>query len=446
MFVRDITQMAQKAAPFLSFDSDPYPVLSGGKIYWVLDAYTTSDNYPYSQNFDTTSLPSSSGLQQNLNYVRNSVKVVVNAYSGQMNFYDVTPLTKTTDPILQTWEKVFPGMFTPVSQMPTALRSHLRYPEDLLTVQSAMYGRYHITQPLAFYNATNAWSVSPSAGSGPPDQALPQTVTSSSQGNVSTQVQRSSPIYEVFKLPGQSKQTFNLVNSFVPANKADNIQTMAGCIAAGSDPSDYGRLTVYQTPPIDGPALVDSDIAGTQAISSKISLLNQNGSTVLLGTLQFVPVGDSMIYFRPFYVESSRNPFPKLDYYIVVYAGAQGQSKVAFQPTLTAALQDLFSVSLPGQTNQGTTKPTGPGTSVSANVQSLIAQANAYYQQGQTDLKAGDFAAYGADTKNLQNVLQQLVQASGTSSTPPSKTSSTTTTTATTTTVPTGVALGPAKH
>src|ERR1700688_1653940 len=120
MFVRDITQMAQKAAPFLSYDSDPYPVLSGGQIYWVLDAYTTSDNYPYSQNIDTTSLPANSGLNQSINYVRNSVKVVVNAFSGEMTFYDVTSLTNTKDPILQTWEKVFPGMFKPVSQMNAA--------------------------------------------------------------------------------------------------------------------------------------------------------------------------------------------------------------------------------------------------------------------------------------------------------------------------------------
>jgi hypothetical protein len=454
MFVRDITQMAQKAAPFLSFDSDPYPVLSGGQIEWVLDAYTTSDNYPYSQNFDTSSLPINSGLQQNLNYVRNSVKVVVNAYSGKMTFYDVTSLTKTKDPVLETWEKIFPGMFTPVSQMPATLRAHLRYPEDLLTLQSAAYGRYHITQSLAFYNATNAWNISPSAGAGLPDQALPQIFTTSSQGNVSAQVARSAPIYEVFQVPGQSKQTFNLVDSFVPANKADNIQTMAGLIVAGSDPSDYGKLTVFQTPPIDGPALVDSDISATQAISTKISFLNQNGSNVLLGTLQVVPVGDSMLYFRPFYVQSSRNPFPKLDYYIVVYAGPQGQSKVAFQPTLTAALKNLFSVSLPGQTNQGTTKPTGPTTTVNPTIQALVAQANADFAQAQTDLKAGNFAAYGADISTLQGVLQKLQQNSGLGSTPPAGSTTTTTTTApankhttaTTTTVPSGVALGAPKR
>jgi hypothetical protein len=445
MFVRDITQMAQKAAPFLSFDSDPYPVLSGGQIYWILDAYTTSDNYPYAQNVNTSSLPVNSGLNQTFNYVRNSVKVVVNAYSGKMTFYDVTPLTHTTDPVLKTWEKVFPGMFTPVSQMPASLRAHLRYPEDLLSVQSAMYGRYHITQPLAFYNATNAWTISPSAGAGSPNQSL-QTFSTSSSGTVSSSVIRMAPEYELFKVPGQSSPSFNLVDAFVPVSMGDQIQTMAGYIVAGSDPADYGKLTVFQTPPIDGPALVDADISATQAISKQISLLNQNGSSVLLGTLQVVPVGNAMLYFRPFYVQSSRNPFPKLDYYIVVYAGAQqGQSKVAFDTTLQAALNDLFQVSLPG-----TSSPTGSSTAVNATVQNLITQANTDFQQAQTDLKNGNFAAYGTDITSLQNVLKQLQQASQATSpsskvsTPKPSTTKTTkpnASTTTTTSVPSGVAL-----
>jgi len=445
MFVRDITQMAQKAAPFLSFDSDPYPVQSGGQIYWILDAYTTSDNYPYAQNVNTSSLPVNSGLNQTFNYVRNSVKVVVNAYSGKMTFYDVTPLTHTTDPVLKTWEKVFPGMFTPVSQMPASLRAHLRYPEDLLSVQSAMYGRYHITQPLAFYNATNAWTISPSAGAGSPNQSL-QTFSTSSSGTVSSSVIRMAPEYELFKVPGQSSPSFNLVDAFVPVSMGDQIQTMAGYIVAGSDPADYGKLTVFQTPPIDGPALVDADISATQAISKQISLLNQNGSSVLLGTLQVVPVGNAMLYFRPFYVQSSRNPFPKLDYYIVVYAGAQqGQSKVAFDTTLQAALNDLFQVSLPG-----TSSPTGSSTAVNATVQNLITQANTDFQQAQTDLKNGNFAAYGTDITSLQNVLKQLQQASQATSpsskvsTPKPSTTKTTkpnASTTTTTSVPSGVAL-----
>jgi uncharacterized protein len=455
MFVRDITQMAQKAAPFLSYDSDPYPVLSGGQIYWVLDAYTTSDNYPYAQNVNTSSLPTNSGLNQNFNYVRNSVKVVVNAYSGQMKFYDVTKLTHTTDPILQTWEKVFPHMFTPVSQMPAGLRAHLRYPEDLLSVQSAMYGRYHIIQPLAFYNATSAWNVSPTAGAGSPNSALPQTYTANSQGGITSQTQRMSPIYELFKVPGQTSPSFNLVDTFVPAAGGDQIQTMSGYIVAGSDPSHYGQLTVFQTPPIDGPALVDADIAATSAVSTKISYLNQQGSVVLLGTLQVVPVGNSMLYFRPFYVSSSRNLFPKLDYYIVVYAGAQqGQSKVAFDTTLQAALADLFQVSLTGPGSSST----GSSTTVSSTVQNLITQANTDFQQAQTDLKAGSFAAYGTDINNLQQILKQLQQDSqstpGSSSkvtTPTvpksstSKKSGKTTAATTTSTVPSGVAFGAPK-
>jgi hypothetical protein len=443
MFVRDITQMAQKAAPFLSYDSDPYPVLSGGQISWVLDAYTTSDNYPYSQNVDTTSLPANSGLNQNVNYVRNSVKVVVNAYTGKMTFYDVTSLTKTKDPILQTWEKVFPGMFKSVSQMNAALRAHLRYPEDLLSVQTATYGRYHITKPLAFYNATNAWNVSQSAGAGSPNQALPTTLTTNAQGTAvgPGQVTRMSPIYELFQVPGQTAQSFNLVDAFVPVSKGDQIQTMAGLFVAGSDPEQYGKLTVFQTPPIDGPALVDADISATQAISSKISLLNQNGSSVEFGTLQVVPVGNSMLYFRPFYVESSRNPFPKLDYYVVVYAGAQGQSEVAFDTTLTVALQDLFPATTPVPSTPSTPVPTGTGTpsSVSQHVQALIAQANTDFQQAQSDLKSGNFAAYGTDVTSLQGVLQQLQQATGSSSSSSSSPKSTSTTT---TTLPSGVALG----
>ncbi len=447
MFVRDITQMAQKAAPFLSYDSDPYPVLSGGQISWVLDAYTTSDNYPYSQNVDTSSLPANSGLNQNINYARNSVKVVVNAYTGKMTFYDVTGLTRMKDPILQTWEKVFPGMFVPASQMPKALQPHLRYPEDLLSVQAATYGRYHLTKPLAFYGANNAWNVSQSAGAGSPDQALPATLTTNAQGNiVSTgQVQRMSPLYELFQVPGQTTQSFNLVDAFVPVSKGDQIQTMSAFIVGGSDPGQYGKLTVFQTPPIDGPALIDADISATQAISSQISLLNQNGSSVELGDLQVVPVGDSMLYFRPFYVQSSRNPFPKLDYYIVVYSGPTGQSKVAFEPTLSGALQDLFSVSIPGQGTPAPPQPTGP-SSVSQRVQNLIAQANSDFQQAQTDLKSGNFAAYGTDITNLQGVLQQLQQSSGNaSSSSKSSTSksstSTSTSSSTSTTVPNGVAL-----
>ena len=169
MFDRGVQARVAKAAPFLSLDADPYPVLLNGRIDWVQDAYTTTDNYPYSQNADTSSLPPRSGLNQNLNYVRNSVKVLIDAYTGKMTFYVMDP----DDPIIQTYEKAFQGMFTPASEMSPALRAHLRYPEDIFTLQATIFGKYHITTAQSFYSAADAWTLSPSPGSGSPAQALP---------------------------------------------------------------------------------------------------------------------------------------------------------------------------------------------------------------------------------------------------------------------------------
>jgi len=447
MFVRDVVQMAQKAAPFLSYDSDPYPVLVGGHIDWVIDAYTTTDHYPYAQNADTSAVASNGGLSgQNFNYVRNSVKVVVNAYSGAMTFYDVTSLTKTTDPILETWEKVFPGMFHPVSQMPKTLIDHLRYPEDLFTVQAAAYGRYHLTQVQSFYNSSGAWNISQSPGAGPPENALPITITTNAQGQVVStgQVQRMAPLYETFALPGQSNVTFNLIDAYVPYSASNERQTLSGFLDAGSDPGSYGKITAYVAPTgqgTDGPALIDARITQNPAISQKISLLNTNGSQVILGNVLMLPVGQSMLYFRPFYVQSSRNPVPQLQYVIAVYSGPGGNSEVTFDTTLPAALADVFQgLAIPSPNSNGSIPAQG-GPVASALIQNLIAQANQDYQQAQTDLKAGNFAAYGTDLTNLQNVLQQLQQASGSSSNAaPGASPSSTTTTTTTTTAPGGVA------
>jgi uncharacterized protein len=448
MFVRDVVQMAEKAAPFLSYDSDPYPVVVDGHIDWVIDAYTTTDNYPYSQNADTSAVASNGGLAgQTLNYVRNSVKVVVNAYTGQMTFYDVTSLTHQRDPILSTWEKAFPGMFKPASQMPKALIPHLRYPEDLFAVQAAMYGRYHLTNVQSFYSSSGAWSISESPGAGPPENALPVTFTTNAQGVVvSQQVPRMSPLYEDFSLPGQGNVSFNLIDAYVPYSASNERQTLSGFMVAGCDPQSYGDLTVYETPTgqdTDGPALIDARITQNPNISQKISLLNTNGSQVILGNVLMLPVGQSMIYFRPFYVQSSRNPVPQLEYVIVVYSGPQGNSVVDFDTSLQAALSDVFQgLAVPSPSSTGV-PPTTTGPAASAEVKALIAQADADYNQAQVDLKAGNFAAYGNDLSALQMVLSELEQASGaasSSSASPSSTSSTSTTT-TTTTPPSNEAL-----
>ena len=442
IFVRDVVQMAQKAAPFLSYDSDPYPVMVDGHIDWVIDAYTTTDHYPYGQSADTSSVPGNGGLaSQSFNYVRNSVKVVVNAYTGAMTFYDVTSLTKSTDPILQTWEKVFPGMLHPASQMPKSLVAHLRYPEDLFTVQAAAYGRYHLTNVQSFYSSSGAWNLSQSPGAGAPESALPTTITTNAQGQVvSTSQTRMAPLYETFQLPGQSGVSFNLIDAYVPFSPTNPRQTLAGFLVAGNDPGSYGKLISYVTPgqDTDGPALIDSRITQNATVSKDISLLNTNGSQVILGNVLMLPVGQSMLYFRPLYVQSSRNPVPELTRVIAVYSGPGGNSQVEEGNTLAEALNLVFQgLALPPPSANGAS-PTQVGPAASALIQNLIAQANQDYQQSQADLKAGNFAAYGTDLANLQSVLSQLQQASGTAS--KSSAAATSTTTTTTTTTPSGVA------
>ncbi len=468
MFVRDITQRVQKAAPFLSLDSDPYPVLVNGQLDWVQDAYTTTDHYPYSQDADQTILPLASGLQQNFNYVRNSVKVITNAYTGKMTFYVMDP----HDPIIRTWERIFPSMFTPSSKMPSDLRQHIRYPEDLFMVQAQMFGRYHITQPQAFYNAGDAWTLSQDPGSGSPSSQAQQTFTTTPQGQlVSTgQTQRMAPLYQVLQMPGQQALDYNIMDAYVPVSKSNQLQTLSGFMVGGSDPGQYGKLTVYVTKPgqgIDGPALVEGRIQENAAVSRQISLLDQGGSSVQLGNVLMVPVESevTMLYFRPLYVQASRNAVPELQDVIAVFSG-QGEKSthVAMAPTLSGALKQIFtSLNLPNTSGPGSgPAPTPPSGATNAHVRSLANQASQLYAKAQTDLKAGDFAAYGSDINQLGSLIQQLQQASSpsasatgtgptTTTVPPKSTSSTAGASGTTTTTglnpsggnatPSGVAL-----
>ena len=439
LFETNIQDAAHKAAPFLSLDSDPYPVLAGGQVYWVQDAYTTSDHYPYAQMADTNALAQGSGLAKNFNYVRNSVKIVVNAYSGSMTFYDMTTPTYT-DPVLKTWEHAFPGMFTPGSKMPSDLRAHLRYPEDLFTVQAASYGRYHITRPAAFYNATDAWNLSQTPGAGSPSAALAQTFTTNAQGQtVSTgQVARMAPLYQVLQVPGEQGLSFNLMDAFVPVSQGDQIQTLSAFMVAGSDPAEYGKLKVFVTPrgqAFDGPALIDARISATPDVSQEISLLNQNGSSVVLGNVLMIPVNQSMLYFRPLYVESSRNQLPVLKKVIAVYGGPGG-SQVAMGDSLEQALEAVFQASVPLGGQPGQAPSASAPSAISAQIQTLINTANNLGQQIQNDLKQGNLGQYQTDVTTLQGIIQQLQQAAAGSGTSGAKSSSTTTTTG-----PNGVAL-----
>jgi uncharacterized membrane protein (UPF0182 family) len=425
MFDRGVQARVSKAAPFLSLDADPYPVLLNGNIYWIQDAYTTSDNYPYSQNADTSALPGGSGLNQNLNYVRNSVKVLINAYTGKMTFYVMDP----NDPIIQTYEKAFHGMFTPASKMSAALRQHLRYPEDIFTLQATMYGKYHITTAQSFYSAADAWAISPSPGSGSPSQPLQTTLTTNAQGQeVSTgQLQRMAPIYQEMQVPGQTKQSFTLLDAFVPISGQSQIQTLSGFLIAGSDPGDYGKLDMYVTPrdqPVQGPSIVAAKIDATKAVSQQVSLLNQNGSSVQLGNVLMIPIANSLLYIQPLYVQSSRNTFPELQQVIAVY----GNQPAAIGGSLSQALTTLFTA--PVSTTPGGSSSTG---ALSPQVRALLNAAQAAYAQGQVDLKAGNLGDYQNDIQTLESNLQEVQQLTGATTTPTTSGSTTTTTTTTTT-------------
>ncbi len=419
MFDRGVQARVAKAAPFLSLDADPYPVLLNGRIDWVQDAYTTTDNYPYAQNADTSSLPESSGLNQNLNYVRNSVKVLIDAYSGKMTFYVMNP----HDPIIQTYEKAFKGMFTPASEMSPALRAHLRYPEDIFTLQATTFGKYHITTAQSFYSAADAWTLSPSPGSGSPAQALATTLTTNAQGQqVSTgQLVRMAPIYQELRVPGQAQQSFSLLDAFVPVSGQSQIQTLSGFMIAGSDPGHYGQLQMFVTPrdqPVNGPAIVAAQIDATPTVSQQITLLNSNGSSALLGNVLMIPVADSLLYIQPLYVESSRNAFPELQRVIAVYG-----KQVQIAPTLSAALSLVFQAPVSTSTDTG-----GTGT-LNAQERNLLNAAQQAYAQSQTDLKAGNLGAYQQDIQTLESNLQEVQQLTGGTLLPSNSTTTSTSTT-----------------
>ena len=385
MFVRDPLAMAEKAAPFLSFDHDPYAVINDGQIDWVVDGYTTTANYPYSQNASSQQVAVGSTLPGSYNYVRNSVKVIINAYTGQMTFYDVEP----NDPIIQAYEAAFPHMFTPLSKMSPSLQAHLRYPEDIFSIQSAIFGRYHLTNPQAFYAASNAWQLSPTAGAGPQSQALLAENTYNSQGQlVSTTPARMAPQYQVYALPGTTQPTFTISNGFVPASQSSSVNgsnqnfNLTAWMVGQSDPENYGRLDVYETPQgTPGPANADAEISANKTVSADISLLDQKGSEVLLGETLMVPIANSMVYLRPLYVASTTNPQPNLQYVVAVLG-----KNVQIESSLSSVLSDLLQA--------GVSLPSGNGGPSTGTVPSAV---TGYLSAAQTDYTNALAALEGAE-------------------------------------------------
>jgi hypothetical protein len=361
------------------------------------------------------------GLPSSFNYARNSVKVVVNAYSGAMKFYVMDP----NDPIIEAYRSAFPSMFLPMSAMPETIRTHLRYPQNLFSVQAATYGRYHITNASAFYSASDRWEVSPTTGAGPPSSTIAKTTVVDAAGNVlSSSNTPMSPVFTVGALPNTREQQLLESIDFVPSGNSNTVQNLTGFMIATSNPNNYGQLNVYPTPPgetVTGPLQADSEIEQNSDVSSTITLLDQHGSEVLLGNALTVPLDSSILYVRPLYVTSTTNPMPQLRYVIAVF-----NQQVGIEPTLDAALSVVLGATVNG-TSPSTTGPSTTTPATNSTVAQYLAQASSDYAAAESALSKGQLGTYQQDVNDMYQQLK-LAQAASTG-TKVSKSSTTTTTT-----------------
>jgi uncharacterized membrane protein (UPF0182 family) len=332
-------------------------------------AYTTASSYPYSEPVTLNSdIP-------DISYLRNSVKVVMDAYDGSVQMY----IADDTDPVIKSYAKIFPGVFKPLSEMPSELRAHIRYPEQFFQVQAGVLESYHMHDPQVFFGRADAWV---------------QATETLTQGGTPQTLQ---PYYVMMRLPGMDHEEFILIQPFTPLNKSN----MVAWMAARSDGSDYGRLLTFRFPTgrqIVGPGQVENRILQNPTISRDYSLLNQNGSRVILGNLLVIPINDAILYVQPFYLAGSGTAaIPELKKVIVA-----DEQSVGYADTLGDALSQLTGGAV---ANVPSGAPTTPTTS---NQKALIAQANALYADAQAKLKAGDFTGYANDIQQLGTVLQQL--------------------------------------
>ena len=409
LFVRDIKSMAKKAAPFLSFDSQPYAVINNGEVNYVLDGYTTTDQYPYSENNQNFNV-NPGGLPGSFNYVRNSVKVVINAYSGAMTFYANDP----KDPILEAYESAFPGMFKSMKSMSQTLKNHLRYPQDIFSVQASVLGKYHISSPSAFFNASDAWEVTPTTGAGNPSSALATNTIINAAGQIISQTNTPmSPLFQVGALPGDNQQQLLEQVEFVPAGNSSTVQGLTAFLVATSNQNNYGQLKVYETPrgtSVTGPVQADSEIQQNAKASQLITLLDQNGSSVLLGNNLMVPLDQSVLYIRPLYVTSTANPLPQLKYVIAVF-----NQDVSIEPTLAGVLSDVLGANVnAGSTTSSSTSASGTTSKTGQTAQYYLSQASADYAAAQSALAAGNLGKYQSEVNAMNTQLGLAQKALGT--------------------------------
>lgn len=371
LYYRNIKDRVTKLAPFLSFDSDPYIVIdNSGALHWMWDAYTTTNMYPYSEPY-----------RGGNNYIRNSVKVIINAYTGQVDFY----VSDSEDPIIQTFAKIFPGVFKPLSEMPGDLREHIRYPADLFNIQAEKYTVFHMTNTEVLYNQEDRWNI-------PTEKFYNEEVTLE-------------PYYNIIKLPESEKPEYVLILPFTP-NKKTN---MIGWMAARSDDPNYGQLLVYEFPKqelVYGPMQIEARIDQDTVISQQLTLWNQQGSSVIRGNLLVIPVENSLLYVEPLYLQSEQSRMPELRRVIVAH-----NDRIVMETTLDTALNKIFGTAINDTTldsRQPSSTDQAPVGEAPATLKELIDKANNLYKEAQTKLQNGDWAGYGEAIGKLEKTLNDL--------------------------------------
>jgi uncharacterized membrane protein (UPF0182 family) len=369
MMYRTVNQRIQQVTPFFRFDRDPYIVVTeAGRLVWILDGYTSTDRYPYSDPVR--------GIG---NYIRNSVKATVDAYDGSVHFY----IADAADPIVRVYARAFPGLLKPLEQMPADLRRHLRYPEDLFAIQARKYATYHMEDPQVFYNKEDLW-------------AIPRRT-------IEGRDREMEPYFTIMRLLGEQKEEFILLTLFNPARR-DN---MIAWMAARSDPASYGRLVVYNFPKqklVYGPRQIDARIDQDPVISQQLSLWNQRGSTVIRGSLLAIPIDRSLIYVQPLYLAAAeQGALPELRRVIVAYGNT-----IAMEPTLEQALARIFGGRVaPTAAPPAPAAPGRPGAPPAADAAATQRAWDAW-TRAQDALRRGDWAAYGAEQKRLEDALRDL--------------------------------------
>lgn len=376
---RNIEDRVHKIAPYLNYDSDPYLVVSkDGRLYWMMDAYTTSSYYPYAEPYKGT-----------LNYIRNSVKVVVDAYNGDVDFY----IVDESDPLVMTMAGVFPELFKSIDQMPEDLYEHIRYPKALFEIQAKMYTKYHMTDVSVFYQGEDQWDIA--------NEIYGQEQTEMTSN------------YYIMSLPGSTEEEFILSISYTPVSK----NNMTGLLIARCDGDNYGELKLYRMPKgktVYGPAQVEAQIDQDPTISKEFSLWSQRGSTYLRGNIFVIPVENSLMYVEPIYLQAdNESSLPEVKRVIAVY-----NDKIAYESTLGEALRTLFGSEIGeldhvGEVDapQGETtgeEPQGEGTAVTGSQEELIQKANEAFNNAVSAQQSGDWASYGDYLKQLERYLNAL--------------------------------------